>query len=147
MLINEFTIFGDRSIGFDISYCKENNMPHIIFNDIECVFRRSGVFSYLIFCETEKKNKKMLDKYTKIIDQIKEEILFIVEDVDEDENKEFIIGKYFMRFRFATSNDLSYNQEINAKVCVISISSIFKERNWYYPQIELQECFYESSQN
>ena len=89
----------------------------------------------------------MLDKYTKIIDQIKEEILFIVEDVDEDENKEFIIGKDFMRFRFATSNDLSYNQEINAKVCVISISSIFKERNWYYPQIELQECFYESSQN
>ena len=27
---------------------------------------------------------------------------------------------------------------------VISISSVFREKDWYYPQIELQECFYEN---
>ena len=54
----------------DINYCEENNTAHIVFNNIECIFRKSGVFSYSIFCETEK-NKKMLDKYTKIIDEVK----------------------------------------------------------------------------
>ena len=38
LLINEFTIFENRSIMFDISYCKENNTPHVVFNDIECIF-------------------------------------------------------------------------------------------------------------
>ena len=54
LLINEFTIFEDGSIMFDINYCKENNVLHIVFNNLECIFRKSGVFSYLIFCETEK---------------------------------------------------------------------------------------------
>ena len=38
LLINEFTIFENRSIMFDISYCQENNTPHVVFNDIECIF-------------------------------------------------------------------------------------------------------------
>ena len=42
-----------------MSYCEENNVPHIVFNNIECIFRKSGVFSYLSFCESDK-NKKML---------------------------------------------------------------------------------------
>ena len=93
LLINEFTIFENRSIMFDINYCKENNVAHIVFNNIECIFRKSGVFSYLIFCEIEK-NKNMLDKYVKIIDEIKEQILFIIED--QKESKNFIMGKDFM---------------------------------------------------
>ena len=76
---------------FEIIYQKKNNSPLIVFNDIECVFKKSGVYSYLTFCESDK-NKKILSKYVEIIDQIKEEILFIT----EDENREFIIGKDFM---------------------------------------------------
>ena len=77
----------------------------------------------------------MLDKYAKIIGQI----LFIV-----DEDTESIMGKDFIRFRFKTDDNLPYNQKLKAKVCVISISSVFKERGWYYPQTEFQECFYEN---
>ena len=130
LVINEFTIFEDESVMFDINYCEKNNVTHIVFNNVECIFRKSGVFSYLIFCETER-NKKMLDKYTKIIDEIKEQIFFITED--ENEGKNFIMGKNFMRFRFKTNDNLVYNQKINVPVCVISISSLFEERNWYYP--------------
>ena len=54
------------------------------------------------------------------------------------------MGKDFMRFRFITDEKVPYNQKINVPVCVISISSMFEERNWYYPQIDLQNCFYES---
>ena len=84
----------------------------IVFSDIECIFRKSGIFSYLI--------------------------LFIIED------DLFVMGKGFMRFRFKTNDNLPYNKKINVPVCVISISSVFEERNWYYPWDELQECFYES---
>ena len=142
LAINKFTIFEDGSIMLDINYCEKNNVAHTVFNNAECIFRTSGVFSYLIFCETEK-NKKMLDKYTKIIDEIKEQVLFIIED--ESEGKKFIMDKDFMRFSFKTNDNLVYNQKINVPVCVTSISSVFEERNWYYPQIELQDCFYESS--
>ena len=77
LINNDFTITKDGSILFDISYCEEGNTPHIIFNDIECIFRKSGLFSYLIFCESEK-NAEMLNKYIEVIDQIKEEILSMI---------------------------------------------------------------------
>ena len=76
----------------------------------------------------------MLDKYVKIIDEIKDQILFITEDVS------FIMGKDFMRFRFKTDDNLPNNIKINVVVCAISISSVF-EQGWYYPQIGLQDWF------
>ena len=49
-----------------------------------------------------------------------------------------------MRFKFKTADNLVYNQKINVPVSVISIRGLLKEKNWYCPQIELQECFHES---
>ena len=60
-----------------MTYSEENNVPHIVFNNIECIFRKSGVFSYVIFCESDK-NKEMLDDYVKVIDGIKEEVLSFI---------------------------------------------------------------------
>ena len=48
-----------------------------------------------------------------------------------------------MRFKFKTDDNLVYNKKINVPVCVISVSSVVKKGDWYYPQIRLQECFYE----
>ena len=62
--------------------------------------------SYLVFCETEK-NKKILDNYITIIDQIKKEILFLTKD------DLFVMGKDFTRFKFKTDDNLSYNKKIN----------------------------------
>ena len=50
LLINDFKSSKDGSILFNVNYYEENNVPHIVFNNIECIFRKSGVFSYLIFC-------------------------------------------------------------------------------------------------
>ena len=90
-------------------YCEENSVPHIVFNNIECVFRKSGVFSYLIFCESGK-NKIMLDYYVSITDQLKEEILSWT---DECEYNYFVICKDFMRFKFRTDDELVYNKVVN----------------------------------
>ena len=120
LLINDFKSSKDGSILFDVNYCEENNVPHILFNNIEFIFRKSGVFSYLIFCESDKKKKK-LDDYVKVIDGIKKEVLFFI---DEFEDEIFIMGKDFMRFRFKTNDKLPYNQKINVPVCVVSISGV-----------------------
>ena len=34
---NEFTIFEDESIMFDINYCEKKNAAHIVFNNEECI--------------------------------------------------------------------------------------------------------------
>ena len=73
-MINNFKGCRDGSTVFNLCYCKENSAPHIVFNNIEYIFRKSGIYIYLIFCETIK-SKKMLNNYVGIIDQLKEEIL------------------------------------------------------------------------
>ena len=105
---------------FNIAYCEENNVPHIVFNNTECIFRKSGIFSYLNFCESDK-SKKMLDDYVKVIDGIKEDVLSFT---DVFEGEIFIVGKDFMRFRFKTNDKLPYNQKINVPVRVVSMSSV-----------------------
>ena len=85
----------------------------------------------------------MLDKFIKVIDKLKKETLSLT----IDEYVLFVLGGDFMRFRFKTDDKLVYNTQINVLVCLISISSVFEERNWYYPLVELQKCFYESNEN
>ena len=38
LLINEIKTFKSGPTMFEISYCKENNTPYIVFNNIECIF-------------------------------------------------------------------------------------------------------------
>ena len=67
----------------------------------------------------------MLDKYVKIIDEIKDQVLSLIDD--DDKNKNFIMGEDFMRFRFKTNDNLPYNKIINVLVCAISTNSVFEE--------------------
>ena len=101
---------------FNMTYCEGNNILHIAFNNIKCIFRKSGVFSFLIFCESDK-NEKMLNRYAEVIDRIKKKYCL---SFDEYEDNLFIICKDFMRFKFKTDDKLPYNQKINIPVCVIS---------------------------
>ena len=140
--VDDFSIFKDGPIMFSVVCCEENNTPHFVFNNMECIFRKSDVFSYLLFCENDK-SKKILDKYSKVIDKLKEEILSLT--IDEDDL--FVMIRDFMRFKFKTDDKLPHNKKINVPVCVMSISSVFEKGDWYFPQIELKECFYESNEN
>ena len=79
LLLNDFKSSKDGSIVFNIACCEKNNLAHIVFNNIECIFRKSGILSCLIFCEGDK-NKKMLDDYVKVIDGIKEEVLSFIDE-------------------------------------------------------------------
>ena len=83
----------------------------------------------------------MLYNYTKVIDGIKEEVLSFV---DELEDEVLIMSCDYLRFRFKTDDKLVYNQKINVTLCVISLISVVKKGDWYYPQFKLQDCFHEN---
>ena len=69
----------------------------------------------------------MLRNYIKIFDEIKRQIMLMTDD------DVFIVGKSFMRKKIKTNDVLPYNEQINDLVCVIAMSSIFKENKVYYP--------------
>ena len=48
-----------------------------------------------------------------------------------------------MKIRFESNHALPLGKIINIRVCVIIVSTVFKENNKYYPQILLHHCFYE----
>ena len=52
-------------------------------------------------------------------------------------------NKDLMKIRFKSNDDLQLNKIINIPVCIVIISSIFKEDNKYYPQVLLHDFFYE----
>ena len=83
----------------------------------------------------------MLDYYVNIIDQLKEKLLSWT-----DECNYFVMGKDFMRFKFRTDNELVYNIKTNIPVFVVSLSSVIKKADIYYPHFKLQKCFYESDE-
>ena len=52
-----------------------------------------------------------------------------------------------MRFKFRTDDKLVYNKKIVIPVCVISMSTVIKRGDLYYPTIKLQKCFHENNEN
>ena len=83
----------------------------------------------------------MLKNYIELWDEIKEQIELITGD------KVTKYSKDFMKIRFKTTDDLPLNKIINIPVCVVIVSSIFKEDNEYHPQVLLHDCFYEYEEN
>ena len=125
---------------YNLCYSDKTGVPHIVFNNIDCYFKKSGIFSYLVFCVNDK-NKAMISNYGKISEQLEDEIFSFI---DEFKDKEFIFGGNFMRFRFKTDDNLVYNEKINIPVCIISLSSVIKKEYIYCPVLKLKRCFYEN---
>ena len=44
LLISEITTFS-RSTMFEVNYCEDSNTPSIVFDNIACVFRKSGLYN------------------------------------------------------------------------------------------------------
>ena len=82
----------------------------------------------------------MINIYLKIIKQLKDEISSLI---DEFENEEVVFNDESLGFKFKTDDNLVYDEKINIPVCVISISSVIKEKYIHYLILKLQKCFYE----
>ena len=74
-----------------------------------------------------------MKNYTKIIDESRDQVLFITEE------NSFVMGKDFTRIKFKTSDDLPFNKKIKFSVCAISLYSLFEDNRIHYPQIVLHD--------
>ena len=90
----------------------------------------------LTFASTDK-NKKLLEKYTKLWDKIKYHIQAI------NSNKSGEYEKDCMRIKFNSDDDLALNKIVKLHMLTIIVRSVFKEDGKYYTQVFLSECLYE----
>ena len=119
--IDEVSFRDDELIMYDITYIKNlngRNTLYLVFNNLDAYFKKTGVDKYLFFASTDK-NGIMLENYTELFDEIKEQIELITVD------KMFKYCKDFMKIKFKSNDDLPYNKMINIPVCVIIVSNIF----------------------
>ena len=126
--IDEVLFKSDELIMYGIKYIKNLNSSdslYLGFNNLDAYIEKSGENGYLIFASTEK-NKIMLEIYTELWDEIEEQIELITGDKVTKYSKDFI------KIRFKTNDDLPRSKKINIPVCVVILSSIFKEDNEYH---------------
>ena len=45
----------DGKILYNICYSDKTGVPHIVFNNIDCYFKKNGEYNFLVFCKNEKK--------------------------------------------------------------------------------------------
>ena len=90
---------------------------------------------YLILDCTEK-NNKVLIKYTKLWDGIKNSI-------EKVNNKLGKYGKDFMKIKFNSDDNLPLNKTLKLHNKTIIIRSVFQGDGKYYPQVFSDGCLYE----
>ena len=88
-----------------------------------------------IFASTDK-NTEVLKKYTELWDGIKNQIEKLNDKPGEN-------GKNFMKIKFNSDDNLPLNKILILHNLTIAVRSVFQEDNKYYPQVFLDECFYE----
>ena len=76
----------------------------------------------------------MINIYLKIIKHLKDEIFSLI---DEFENEEVVFSNNSLGFKFKTDDNLVYDEKINISVCVISLSSVIKEKWIHIPVFKL----------
>ena len=139
-LVSDAKKCADGTMVYNICYSDKTGVPHIVFNNIDCYFKKSDTSNFLVFFNNDK-NKAVISNYVEIIRHLEDEIFSYI---DEFEDENFIFGGDSARFKFKTDDNLKYNEKINIPVCVISLSSVIKEGWIHCPTLKLQKCLYES---
>ena len=91
---------------------------------------------YLTFAPTDQ-NKKVLEKYTKLWDEIKCNI----QTINADKCSEY--EKYYMKIIFNSDDNLPLNKTLRLYNLTIIVRSVLEEDGKYYPQVFLDERLYE----
>ena len=62
-----------------------------------------------------------------------------------NDGKEGEYSKYFLKIKFDTDDDLTWNKPLKLHMLTIVVRSFFEEDGKFYPQIHLDECFYKNA--
>ena len=109
------------------------NPLYLIIGDVDGYVEENNGNKYLTFASTNK-NKKVLEKYTKLWNEIK----YHIQTINADKSGEY--EKDYMRIRFNSDDDLPLNKILKLRMLTIIVRSVFEEDGKYYPQVFLDEC-------
>ena len=91
---------------------------------------------YLTFASTDI-SKKVLEKYTKLWDEMK----YHIQTINASKYGEY--DKDYVKIKFNSDDDLPLNKMLKLRMLTIIVRSVFEEDSKYYPQVFLDECLYE----
>ena len=83
------------------------------------------------------KKKEVLEKYTKLWNDIKNQIETI------NGGKPMKYKKNFIKIGFKSDDDLPLGKILSIHSMIVVVRSVFQEDSKYYPQVCLHECVYE----
>ena len=109
---------------------KSSNSPYLVFNNLDVCIEKSGENKYLIFASTDK-NGMILEDYTEICNEIKEQIDLI------SGSKVIKYSRDFMKIKFQSDDGLPLGKILNIPVSAIIVKGVFQEDSKYYPQVLL----------
>ena len=99
-------------------------------------FEEKNENKYLVL-DDEDQNKEVSKKYEEVWESVKKEI----ETINGGKKVEY--GKDFKKIRFESNDDLPLNKPIKLRLLAIIITSVFSEDVKLYPQLFLDNAFYE----
>ena len=112
------------------------NPLYLIIGEVNGHTEENNRNKYLTFASTDK-NKKVLEKYTKLCGEIK----YHIQTINAGKSGEY--EKDCMKIKFSSGDDLPLNITLKLHNLTITVRSVFEEDGKYYPQVFLGECLYE----
>ena len=107
-----------------------------MIGEVDGYIEKNNGNKYLTFAFADK-NKKVLEKYTKLWDKIKYHIQTINADKSGESEKDY------MRIKFNSADDLPLKKIVKLRMLRIIVRPVFEEDGKYYPQVFLDDCLYE----
>ena len=111
------------------------NSLYLFIDHANGYIEEKGVNKYLVFDSTDK-NKELLKKYNDVFNEIRNKI----KEVSSDEC-DYV--KYYMKIKFNSNDNLLLNKPLKFHNMTITIRSVFEEDGKLYPQVFLDDTFYE----
>ena len=103
------------------------NPLYLIIGDVDRYIEENNGNKYLAFASTDK-NKKVLEKGTKLWDEIK----YHIQTINVKKSGEY--EKDYMKIKFNSDDYLPLNKTLMLHNLVIIVRSIFEEDGKYYPR-------------
>ena len=111
------------------------NPLYLIIGEVDEYIEENNGNKYLTFASTDK-NKKALEKYPKLWDEIN----YHIQTINAGKSGEYEKG--YIKIKFNSDDDLPLNKILKLRMLTIT-RSVFEEDGKYYPQVFLDECLYE----
>ena len=111
---------------------------YLIIANASGYIEKKGVNKYLVF-DSADENKELLKKYSDVWCGIKSEIRTTHGGTENE------YEKYYMKIKFNSDDDLPLNKPLKFHNMTIVIRSVFDEDGKLYPQVFLDDTWYELS--